>query len=332
MPNNDQLDDLSIVVPVYNGSQWLRQFLNTLAERLSECGLMNAPIYIINDGSTDTTQEILENHIGLSLKIINQPNSGRLSARIRGLSEVKTPFCLLIDVKVTLDESSLIFALEQLRSQPNTCWTAHVEYAVVNWSSVVWIVLEKFLWRRYWKEPKLVVFAGQDFDEYPKGTTALIGHTKILFNAMTEYVPTVSNAAHASDDTAILRSIAATYGIHLSPNYSCTYHPRNSSKQFVQHVFNRGIFLVDGHFNKTSGVFRKILKLAAVTGLIAVVSLKFPLMLWLSILGFLITVLATNRVTDIPFRKRLVLLVMLIPFTLLYLSGVLAGIFYRFKR
>lgn len=321
--------DLSVVVPIFNGSQWLNVFLESLSDCLLSAGLEDAPVYIVNDGSTDSTLEILKTCTYLNIQIINQENAGRLPARIRGLSEVQTTFCLLIDVKVTLKKSSLSFALDNLRRKPMSCWTAHVDYALINWSSVVWVVLEKFAWRAYWKDPRRIHFFKEHFDDYPKGTTALIGNSKILLTAMNDYTPKVNNLAHANDDTAILRSIAMNYGIHLSPEYSCTYHPRTSFLQFIKHVFNRGIFFVDGHLNTSSGIMHKILKLAVGAVLATGVSIFFPLFLWLAFAGLLGFLFFTNQVTDLPPTKRLLFLVMMFPFSVLYLSGVTTGIFHR---
>ena len=149
---------------------------------------------------------------------------------------------------------------------------------------------------------------------------------------MTEYVPTISNAAFASDDTAILRSIAEVFGINLSPAYSCTYHPRNSIRQYVKHVFNRGIFFVDGHLNKVSGLFRKIIKIVTATTLFIVVSLVSPVFFLVSTSGLLIIALFTDLITDIPIKKRFLFLMMILPFCLIYFSGVTAGMYHRMNE
>jgi glycosyltransferase involved in cell wall biosynthesis len=75
---------ISIIVPVYNVSEYLEKCLNSLINQT----LKDIEIICINDGSTDNSPDILEKFAqnDSRIKIINQENSGQSSARNAGIN------------------------------------------------------------------------------------------------------------------------------------------------------------------------------------------------------------------------------------------------------
>ena len=77
---------ISIVIPVYNGAKTLKRCLDSL--RLS-FGQVKTEILFVNDGSTDETEQMLEQfqkQLGSCVKIIQKKeNSGLFSARLSGV-------------------------------------------------------------------------------------------------------------------------------------------------------------------------------------------------------------------------------------------------------
>ena len=78
-------DKISVIVPVYNGEEYLSQCLDSLIGQ-------KKPIYeivIIDDGSTDGSGEIADRYAreNSSVKVIHQENRGISAARNRGLQE-----------------------------------------------------------------------------------------------------------------------------------------------------------------------------------------------------------------------------------------------------
>jgi len=74
---------ISVIIPVYNGEKYLKECLNSVVEQT----LDGIEIICVNDGSTDSTKEILEEYAlnYKNIKVINQKNSGVIGARITGL-------------------------------------------------------------------------------------------------------------------------------------------------------------------------------------------------------------------------------------------------------
>lgn len=97
---------LSIIVPLYNVSQYINKCLNSLVNQ----DIDNYEILIINDCSTDDSLEkaqLWQNKYDF-IKVINKEyNSGLSDTRNRGLKEAKGEYILFIDSDDYIDNNSL---------------------------------------------------------------------------------------------------------------------------------------------------------------------------------------------------------------------------------
>jgi glycosyltransferase involved in cell wall biosynthesis len=82
--------NISVVMSVYNGAPHLRETIDSV---LSQEGV-TLEFIIVNDGSTDTSPEILENYSRRDSRvtIIHQSNQGLTKALIRGCAEASGPY------------------------------------------------------------------------------------------------------------------------------------------------------------------------------------------------------------------------------------------------
>ncbi|MCK5333113.1 MAG: glycosyltransferase, partial [Candidatus Aenigmarchaeota archaeon] len=76
------LPSVSVLVPAYNESESISRTLDSLLA-------LNYPkdkleIVVINDGSTDSTKEIVESYIKKGVVLINQKNKGKAAAMNNG--------------------------------------------------------------------------------------------------------------------------------------------------------------------------------------------------------------------------------------------------------
>lgn len=86
---------VSIIIPVYNGERYLRQCLDSvISQTFSSC-----EIIIINDGSTDSTQSIIEEYAAkhASIQSYTQPNAGIQKTRTRGLQLAQGDYVAWVD-------------------------------------------------------------------------------------------------------------------------------------------------------------------------------------------------------------------------------------------
>lgn len=78
---------VSIITPCYNGSAYIHRLLDSILEQTYP----EIEMFVINDGSTDNTEEIVKSYIpmfmgkGYELKCINQSNQGQAAAINNGL-------------------------------------------------------------------------------------------------------------------------------------------------------------------------------------------------------------------------------------------------------
>ena len=87
---------VSIIVPVYNAEKYLKKCLNSLVKQT----LDEIEIIIINDGSVDKSQEIINefsNQYPDKIKSYIQSNSGQAVARNFGLKKAIGEYVLFID-------------------------------------------------------------------------------------------------------------------------------------------------------------------------------------------------------------------------------------------
>ena len=92
MENNPKI---SVIVTCYNIAHYLEQCLESIVNQT----YTNIEIVIVNDGSTDTTQEVLLKYTALDsrITIINQSNQGVSKARNNGVLAATGDYLLFVD-------------------------------------------------------------------------------------------------------------------------------------------------------------------------------------------------------------------------------------------
>lgn len=86
---------LSIIIPVYNKGNYLAKCLTSVIDQ----SYKNLEVILINDGSTDNSEEIAQRYqiIDQRIKVYTFPNSGVSAARNRGIAVAQGEFILFID-------------------------------------------------------------------------------------------------------------------------------------------------------------------------------------------------------------------------------------------
>ena len=109
MTNSDI--NFSIIIPCYNASMYIDRAINSaLAQRIG-----NYEIIVVDDGSTDTTGDILNAYVSTNkyrISFIRQENRGPAAARNRGISESTGDYLLFLDA----DDELLPDALQAFQS------------------------------------------------------------------------------------------------------------------------------------------------------------------------------------------------------------------------
>jgi glycosyltransferase involved in cell wall biosynthesis len=299
---------------------------------LSNAGISDTQVIVVDDGSTDGTAQEAENFTGLNVSVIRQPNQGRFMARKVGLQHCYSSHVLFLDTRVFLDESSLKFVLPFLTAESTSLWTAHVNANTErNPIARFWRAIETIFWRRYMVSPSTTSFGLEDFDYFPKGTTALIAPVRLISDAINDFEPTVTDWRKVNDDTALLRYAAERTRINISPQYSCTYNARTSFKAFLKHANHRGSVLIDGYLRRGTRLnipIWLVLILFPFALVFAIVNWKLGLAGSLMAPALLYFVTRTLGVTN---KDSLVLSALSWPFAIYYLAGMYWGLWLKLK-
>lgn len=116
---------VSIVVPVYNVEKYLEKCMQSLCEQT----LDNIEIVCVNDGSTDSSREIIESYCQKDdrIKIINKTNTGYGNSMNIGINQAKGKYIAIVesddfietDMMERLYEIAEIYTLDIVKS---TCY------------------------------------------------------------------------------------------------------------------------------------------------------------------------------------------------------------------
>jgi glycosyltransferase involved in cell wall biosynthesis len=268
---------LSVVMPVHNESEHLAGTIDALAEAVARSGL-EAELIVVDDGSDDGSGDVaLAAAAGrLPIEVLAGPREGRFRARRAGLDAAKSETVLLLDARVRLHPGALKF-LARVLSAELPVWNGHVVPSTNgNPFGAFGDVLVHLAWSDYFADPRRTSFGLEDFDRFPKGTGCFVAPRLLLLEGMDSFAPRVSDWRFVSDDTQLIRWIAARHRVQLSPEFGCDYQPRASLRAFLSNALYRGSTFVDGHGRPESRFFPVVVGFFPVSVALALLTVRRP--------------------------------------------------------
>lgn len=319
-----KFSNFSVVIPAYNAQATMQDCLDALAIAIGAVEMRDWEIIIVDDGSTDNTADIINSYqTKLPIKRINQTNHGRFATRAAGAKKARFANLLFLDTKAQIMPEALIFLAQQQRDHPERMiWNSsnlmakdtHNIVTMFNEASV------QLVWGAYHNNPRLVGFGSDEFDYYPKGTTCLYLPKQLYRDACSSF-STSKDTRYVSDDTRLLRAVATTEKIWISPNFCCRYLGRTSIQDFVGWVYNRGILFVDSYLHRGTRfcwlIIFGVLSPVVFIGMV----LLFPILLCLPVLVWLAAMLYFSRRLSAVYLRAIATL------SWLYVPAFLLGIY-----
>lgn len=101
---------VSIIIPAYNAE---KSIINTVDSILKQ-NYLNFEVLIINDGSTDNTEQVSKSINDSRVKIINKENGGLVSAYICGINKSNGKYIMFCDSDDTYKENILSMLVEKM--------------------------------------------------------------------------------------------------------------------------------------------------------------------------------------------------------------------------
>ena len=98
--------EISLIIPVYNTEKYLDECLKSIEKQTIDKSLLE--VIIINDGSTDSSLNIINNYINKNKWIlINQKNSGLSISRNNGINISKGKYIMFLDSDDYIEKDTL---------------------------------------------------------------------------------------------------------------------------------------------------------------------------------------------------------------------------------
>jgi glycosyltransferase involved in cell wall biosynthesis len=268
---------LTVVIPVYNEAPHLAATIDQLVTAIERSGY-EADVVVVDDGCTDGSADAAKNALRdrLPLSIVRQPNRGRFHAVRAGLQHATGQDVLVLGARVRLRPDALAFVRER-QEAGEPVWTGHVHiHTDGNLYGTFMNVITEIAWREYFDHPRTVSFGVAEFDRYPKGSGCFVSPRELLVVAFDEIPARYADVRHANDDAPMLRRIAASTPIHVSPSFAADYVPRGSFRTFLKHSLHRGSVFLDGHGRRESRFFPVIVAFYPVSAALIVASVLRP--------------------------------------------------------
>lgn len=122
-----QTDLVSVVLPVYNGARYLREAIESILQQTYS----NFELIIINDGSKDDSQKIIDSYSDNRIRAFEQSNIGLAASLNKGIGLAKGRWI------ARQDQDDISFP-ERLEKQVNFM-NAHPGYAMVGTAAQIWV-------------------------------------------------------------------------------------------------------------------------------------------------------------------------------------------------
>lgn len=275
-PGQSAYARLGVVMPAYNEGSWVRRALDALEVAAARAG-WPLEVVVVDDGATDAESLAVLDEVDQRphVTVLHQPNAGRFAARLLGLDTVTADLVLLLDARVEVEPESL-HRIRAAVDRGELVWNYDVVPGTRDLRALFWTGITKVWWRDYFRTRRPVAFGLEDFDRYPKGTGAFVAPRSLLRAAAGDFDSHFADASLASDDTRLLRSVAAAEDIHLSSEVLCTHYVKTGRGSWSRQCYYRGTTFVDGYLadaDKARGLLAGAL---AVVGVGVVTAARAP--------------------------------------------------------
>lgn len=121
------INEISVIIPVYNGEKTIKETIKSVLNQSFKL----LELIIINDGSTDSTLEIIKSIDDSRLQVFSYPNAGLAASRNRGISHSTGKFISFIDADDLWTFDKLESQIKALQDHPKAAvaysWTDYID-------------------------------------------------------------------------------------------------------------------------------------------------------------------------------------------------------------
>ncbi len=122
---NNSTPLISVIIPVYNGEKTICETIYSVLNQT----YINLELIVVNDGSLDSTLNLISNIKDLRLKVFSYKNAGKSISRNRGIDKTNGEFISFLDADDIWTPDKLELQLKALQANPQ----ASVAYSWVDY-------------------------------------------------------------------------------------------------------------------------------------------------------------------------------------------------------
>jgi glycosyltransferase involved in cell wall biosynthesis len=215
--------DISIIIPIYNSVATLTRAIESILKQ----DFMDWELFLVNDGSTDQSEEIARAFlIDSRISYLYQENKGVSAARNLGAANATGEWLIFLDSDDELTREALSNFSSYINSQPNKL-SFKAGYCLVSSYSKVNYIPEK--------------------DQYSPNLSGTFCLNRKVFTEIAGY----DERLHFSENTELFHRIEL-YGIEFSliPKVSLIYHENVSGgSKNLQNMIDSLLIILDKHQN-----------------------------------------------------------------------------------
>jgi glycosyltransferase involved in cell wall biosynthesis len=270
------MPSLSIVIPVFKQPKWIGPTIAAAATAVERSGFEQAEIVVVVADS-ETRDVLTTLRPSLPLRVLEEEAPGRFAARQQGIEAATGDLVLLLDSRISIAPDALRFVSDRIAGEEELpIFSAHFEFNVKTPYGRFWSVIIPLAWWRYYSKPHTTSFGLEDYDRYPKSTTCFLAPRALLLEAKDAFSSRYVDTRHASDDTGLIRLLAARRPINVSPHFACLYTPHETYRAFMYNAFNRGRVFIDSYGRPGTRFFPLLLAYFPLSLLAAALALRRP--------------------------------------------------------
>ena len=106
------MSDISIIIPAYNAEKYIKKCMDSLMNQTKQ----ELEFVIINDGSTDKTEEIIKSYNDKRIKYFKNKNHGIGKTRNFGIEKAKSKYIMFLDSDDYLDKRACELMYEKIEA------------------------------------------------------------------------------------------------------------------------------------------------------------------------------------------------------------------------
>ncbi len=270
------MPSLSVVIPVFNEPEWIVRTIGCAVRAIERSRFDRAELIVVV-ADRQTREALARLDPPLPLRVLDEQLPGRFAARQQGVEAATGDLVLLLDARVSIMPDALGFVGERIEDEHDLpIWSAHIDFNLASPYGRFWSVIIPLVWWRYYSEPRTTSFGLDEYDRYSKATTCFLAPRKLLLEAKAEFSSYYADTRNASDDTGLIRLLAARQPINVSPHFACTYAAHESYRAFMHNVFHRGKTFVDSYGRPGARFFPLVLAYFPLSLLTLAATLRRP--------------------------------------------------------